>query len=95
MITDLSVNTTRSSVPNIGFTLGKEGQASITILKANGETVRTLSSRAAKLGQNTVVWDTRDSQGRSVAPGVYLVQVKASGDKGDTARAVVSFVITR
>ena len=95
VITDLAVNTTRSSVPSIGFTLGKSGQASVSILKSNGDTVRTLSSRATNAGQSTVVWDTKDNQGRSVAPGIYLVQVRASSDTGDTARAVVSFVITR
>jgi hypothetical protein len=102
LITDLAVNVgngragTASAMPNISFNLSKEGQVSLSIIRANGDTVRTLSAnRSIKVGQNSLVWDTKDSQGRSVSPGVYLVQVRANGDKGDSARAVVSFVITR
>jgi hypothetical protein len=102
LITDLAVNVgngragSASAMPNIMFNMSKEGQVSLSIIRANGDTVRTLSNgRSSKVGQNSLVWDTKDSQGRSVSPGVYLVQVRANGDKGDSARAVVSFVITR
>ncbi len=95
VVTDISVNTTRSTAPFISFNVGADGQATVSVLKANGDSVRTITTRAVKAGQNITVWDTRDNLGRNVAPGVYLIQVKATGSNGDTARAVASFVIIR
>jgi hypothetical protein len=94
-ISDLGVTTTRGNRPVINFTLSREGQTTVSIVKANGETVRTLTSRSAQSGTNSLVWDTRDDAGRSVSPGVYLVQVRSVSDGGEMARAVVAFVITR
>lgn len=95
-ITNLGINPGRGTAPpSITFTLGHDAQTTVSILKANGDAVRTLTSRAAKIGVNNLVWDTKDDQGRSVAPGVYLVQVRAIGDRGDQAKAVVPIIITR
>jgi subtilisin family serine protease len=94
-IRDLTVNTTRSPAPAIGFTLTQEGQMTVTILKANGDTIRLLTNRSAKAGSTSLLWDGKDSAGRSVPPGVYLVQVRAVGAKGDVARAVLPFLINR
>ena len=55
----------------------------------------SLTSRAARAGDNSVVWDARDNNGKSVAAGVYLVQVRLVGDKGDQTRAILPFVVTR
>jgi len=95
LVSDIAVNTTRAIAPSISFNLGADGQVSVAILKANGDAVRTVVTRSVKAGVNNVVWDTRDNLGRSVVPGVYLVQVKATGTNGDTARAVSPFVIVR
>ena len=95
MITDFVVNASRGSSPSINFRLAREGRTTVSILKSNGDTVRTLSSRSSNAGQNSMVWDTKDDQGRSVSPGVYLVQVRAVGDKGDQAKAILPVVITR
>jgi hypothetical protein len=94
-ISDLRVTASRSNRPVISFTLSREGQTTVSIVRANGETVRTLTSRSVQSGTNSLVWDTRDDAGRSVAPGVYLAQVRAVSDGGEAARAVVAFVITR
>lgn len=94
-IRDLGVTATRGNRPVINFTLSREGQTTVSIVRSNGETVRTLTSRSLSSGTSSLVWDTRDDAGRSVAPGVYLVQVRAVSDGGEMARAVVAFVITR
>ena len=45
-----------------------------------GRRVALISDAATTAGHQTYQWDGRDSQGRTVAPGIYILRVTAEGD---------------
>jgi PKD repeat protein/Leucine-rich repeat (LRR) protein len=58
------------------FSLAQAGQTQIVIYNVKGQRVAELANRNFGAGEHTLVWDTRDSYGREVASGVYLVIMK-------------------
>jgi len=60
----------------------------LDIYDARGARVRRLHSGVLEGGTRTLVWDGRDSYGRSAASGVYFVRVQA-GQKALTGRVVL------
>jgi hypothetical protein len=63
----------------IHFELALADAVSLTIFDARGNRVRTLASRRALgAGPQSLPWDGRDDQGRTVPSGVYLVQITGS-----------------
>jgi len=82
------------------FALTPEAMAStetltMTISDLHGRTVwtRTLQPRRDRLRE--VVWNERTSEGRAVAPGVYMVRVSALGGGGRTADFIRPGVLAR
>jgi len=80
----------RQNLPNpfnaqtsIPFDLSSAGRIRLIIYNAVGERVRTLIDRTESAGSHQVTWDGRDDDGRSVASGVYMVQLRA----GSSAQA--------
>ncbi|MDM7915678.1 MAG: FlgD immunoglobulin-like domain containing protein [Candidatus Eisenbacteria bacterium] len=61
-----------------------------TIVDISGRLVRSLASGAMGPGTHYVPWDGRDSEGREVAPGIYLARVTTDG-----AAASQRIVMTR
>ncbi len=51
----------------------------LTIYNLHGQEVRTLVHDFQRAGEYTVQWDGRDEQGRVVASGIYLYQMRANG----------------
>jgi len=43
-----------------------------------GERIRTLVGNAHRSGERRAIWDGRDEQGREVASGVYLYQLRTA-----------------
>jgi hypothetical protein len=86
----------RSGTPNptsrvtaIDFGLERPGFAKLTIYDVSGREVRRVVERELASGPHTVQWDGRDGQGRSVAAGVYLVNLRL-GEKILTQRVVIT-----
>ena len=52
----------------------------IGIYNLTGHRVALISDAATTAGHQTYQWDGRDSQGRTVAPGIYILRVTAEGD---------------
>ena len=52
----------------------------IGIYNLTGHRVALISDAATTAGHQTYQWDGRDSQGRTVAPGIYMLRVTAEGD---------------
>ncbi|OQB42787.1 MAG: WD domain, G-beta repeat [Candidatus Latescibacteria bacterium ADurb.Bin168] len=81
----LSQNTPNPFNPSttIRFTLTEAGHVTLAVYDVNGRLVRTLVGPTASAAQtfpsgpHEVVWDGRDSNGREVASGVYLVRLIA------------------
>jgi hypothetical protein len=95
LISGVGVTTNRGSSPVLSYNISKGAVTTLQIIEAGGRVVRTFGGRAARSGQNQLVWDGRDNAGRAMPSGVYLLQVKAVADEGDSAQAVASFILTR
>jgi flagellar hook assembly protein FlgD len=61
-----------SSEAAISFTLPAAMPVDLAVYDIAGRRVRTLASGDAAAGEHRVTWDRTDSDGRRVAPGVYL-----------------------
>ncbi|MCD4690493.1 T9SS type A sorting domain-containing protein [bacterium] len=66
-------------VTNINFTVpANAGAVELRVYNVNGRLVRTLVDGEIEAGPHTVVWNGRDSAGRSVATGVYFARLSSA-----------------
>lgn len=68
-----------SSSTSILYDLDKQADVKVTIYDVLGREVRTLVAGAQAPGSYRVIWDGRNSSGRTVAPGVYLYRLQVKG----------------
>ena len=61
----------------VDFGLAASGQVELVIYNLAGQQIRTLASGHFPAGVYRADWDGRDNQGRAVASGVYLYQLRA------------------
>lgn len=64
----------RTSIP---FELSAAGRMRLVIYDILGERIRNLADRTQMAGSHRVTWDGRDDEGRPVASGLYVVQLRA------------------
>jgi 3-phytase len=76
-----------SSQPNpfnpsttIHYRVAREGQVILQVFDLQGRLVRTLLDNRRVPGDHEVTWHGHDNDGRSVAAGIYFVQMQASGE---------------
>lgn len=95
-VTSLRVARTRGGSVSISYALSEAAAAKVRILSATGKVVQTLQAgEAASRGVTNLTWNGRDGAGIAVPAGTYLVEVVATSEDGQTARAVQPIVITR
>jgi len=95
-ITSLRVTRTRGGAVAISYALSDSASTKVRILSATGKIVQTLQAgEAASRGVTNLTWNGRDGAGIAVPAGSYLVEVTATAEDGQTARAVQPVVITR
>ncbi|MDE2125689.1 MAG: S8 family serine peptidase [Armatimonadetes bacterium] len=79
---------------DIRYNLTRAAQVSVTVM-ANGRTVAQVApGRAVLAGSNDTTWNGRDSAGRTLPAGLYMVQISAVTSDGQVARTVAPMVIT-
>ena len=73
-----------SAVPNpfnprteIRFELAKPEQVDLRVFNLRGQLVRLLHDNVLPAGEHREIWDGLDDQGKAIASGVYLVQLRA------------------
>jgi hypothetical protein len=91
MITNVVVNAprNRSGAAAIAFNLSREATADVEVLTLTGKPVKKIAAgRAVTRGLNNLAWDYRDSKGRQVPGGAYLVQITATDGEGQVVKAV-------
>jgi hypothetical protein len=69
-----------ASGTNIHYSVAKPGPVRIHIFDAAGRLVNTIMDQA-KVGENSIVWNGKDSNGGTVPSGVYFYQINADGFK--------------
>ncbi|MCS6830996.1 MAG: FlgD immunoglobulin-like domain containing protein [Armatimonadota bacterium] len=95
-VTSLRVTRTRGGAVAISYALSDTASAKVRILNASGKVIQTLQAgEAASRGVTNLTWNGRDGAGIAVPAGSYLVEVTATAEDGQTARAVQPVVITR
>lgn len=72
----------------LAFALARGAQVRLEVLDPQGRLVRTLADGAWAAGAASVTWDLADQSGRRVAPGLYLVRLRADGAAA-TRRVIV------
>ncbi len=82
-------NPARGAV-RLAFTLPVAAAGALDVLDVAGRRVRQLRIPGAVSPLNTLVWDLTDDAGRSLAPGLYLVRLRAG-----TARASRTVMVIR
>jgi len=73
------------TLPAIHFRLETSGPVRLRIHDVGGDLVRTLAIPFCAQGENRVVWDRENGQGRPVGPGVYFFTLE-SGATSTTGR---------
>ena len=61
-------------------------EVEIELLTLAGQRVRRLSGGVQGAGYHALQWDGRDEANELVAPGVYLVRIRADTDRGQQVR---------
>lgn len=67
----------------------EEPNVRVLVLDPAGRRVQVLWDAPGTAGVRRLIWDTRDADGRAVAPGVYLMTAEAGG-RSVTTRIVVA-----
>ncbi len=62
---------------NIRYTLGKQGQAKITIFDVSGRMVRELTDGMKPAGSHVAMWDGLDANGQPMPSGTYFYRLEA------------------
>lgn len=71
----------------LSFSLPQAAQATLEIFSVDGRRVTTLADRYFEAGRYSLVWDATDSDGTSVAAGVYFATLRA-GEQTATRKLV-------
>jgi hypothetical protein len=79
----------------ISYTLASDATTTIRILRGGQEVYVATRARADRAGENTVIWNLRDSANRAVAPGAYSVELTAESTTGDRVRKIYPVNIVR
>jgi hypothetical protein len=65
----------------ISFTLPAAARVVLDVIDVRGARVVTLIDTRADAGRHSKVWDGRDASGRSAAPGVYFLRLRADDSR--------------
>jgi hypothetical protein len=67
---------------SIEYSLASTGEVVLRVFDATGSLVRTLvSERQGEVGVHHAAWDGRDDDGRPVASGTYLAELRSAGER--------------
>jgi hypothetical protein len=95
LVANLAAQQTRGAT-SITYLLSQDAAVSVQIYSLAGNLVRDLAHNvSAVAGENSIVWDGRDDNGRLVPGGTYVCEVAASGEDGQAARASRLLVVAR
>jgi hypothetical protein len=94
-VTQLHVASTRGNQVTIQYALNTSATVQVMIQDAAGRTLARLTGGTRLAGLNTITWNGRTDEGVVVPPGTYQIQIVATSEEGEVARAVRPLLITR
>jgi subtilisin family serine protease len=94
-ITQLNVLSTRGHQVTIQYALNTTATVQVMIQDATGRTLARLTGGTRSAGLNSATWNGRTDEGVAVPPGTYQIQIIATSEEGEVARAVRPLLITR
>jgi hypothetical protein len=78
----------------VTYSLSTSAQVEMTVLSLSGKPIRRLpQATVSTKGLNNSTWDGRDSSGRTVPAGTYLIELSARTDIGEVAKTAVPVVV--
>lgn len=81
---------------SIQYALSAPAEVGVRVLSTSGKEVTVLSRASAEGAGNKVVsWNLRDTRGRAVAPGTYMVEIVAQTPEGQRVRRTQPVIVTR
>jgi len=72
-----SPNPSLTGATTLRWAMARAGSTTMRIYDLSGRLVRTLVDESMAAGEHSALWNTRDSQGRRVAAGIYLCRLQA------------------
>ncbi|MBS1723393.1 MAG: hypothetical protein JSS66_10625 [Armatimonadetes bacterium] len=85
-----------NSPVSVSYALSADALVTVRVLSSTGKEVFTLTrGRADNAGQNSVTWAMRDNANRTVAPGVYRMEILAETPNGERVRRLVPINVLR
>jgi M6 family metalloprotease-like protein len=75
------------------YSLSQEADVEATILSPTGQIVRRFNVRSSRAGIHTLNWDSKDSRGRTLGHGVYLLRVRAQTVDQQLSQGVATFTM--
>lgn len=88
-ISPMSASSNGSAI-SVSYVLSRPAQVTSVICNIAGRVIRQVSSGEQQAaGQNTLLWDGRDSRGNTAPNGRYLITIIGRTESGQEARAVV------
>ena len=78
---DLLVAPNPTAAGTVSFTIQSDraGRAKLSIFDLKGRSVRRFEDTISAAGGRAILWDGRDSLGRALPPGIYLVSLELDG----------------
>ena len=73
----------------IEYTVEQPGVVELNVFNGSGQLVKTLVNEYKTAGKYSVVWNSKDSRGRTVSPGNYFYQIKTENQVSTKKMIVV------
>jgi hypothetical protein len=64
----------------IHFALPMPSKVSLRVFDVSGRLIRDLMTEDLAMGENRIIWNGQDNDGRDVASGVYYARLQVAGD---------------
>ena len=71
---------TDGEAPELSYALGTAAPVTVTVVDANGKTVRTIEIATAAPGKHAIDFDGEDDAGNTLADGTYTIRASAKVD---------------
>ena len=96
ILVGLRAQPARGGTVILSFSLTKAAETSIKVRSLIGREIAWIEERKQRMaGQNTVLWNGRDREGRPLPAGVYLIHATATDEEGRQVSAVTTLRLTR